>query len=89
MALTYGKGRVFHMTMGDDVAVLSSVGFMTTYQRGMEWAATGRVTQKVPANLPSANTVSYRAGIAKMDPAFRANAQDSARPISSTGAPVK
>jgi type 1 glutamine amidotransferase len=70
MVLSYGKGRIFHTTLGHDVAALSCVGFMTTYQRGTEWAATGKVTQKVPANFPTANTVSYRADIAAMDPAF-------------------
>ena len=72
MVLRYGKGRVFHTTMGHDVAALSCVGFMTTYQRGTEWAATGRVTQKVPATFPTANTVSFRVDIAGMDPAVPA-----------------
>lgn len=43
MAITFGKGRVFHTTLGHDVTALSSVGFTTTFQRGTEWAATGRV----------------------------------------------
>ena len=46
--------------MGHDVAALSCVGFITTFQRGTEWVATGRVTQKVPADFPTADTVSYR-----------------------------
>ena len=33
--------------------------------------ATGRVTQKVPAPFPTADTVSYRADIAAMDPSYR------------------
>jgi uncharacterized protein len=70
MAVRYGKGRIFHTTMGHDVAALSCVGFITTFQRGAEWAATGEVTQKVPANFPTANAVSFRADIAAMDPAF-------------------
>ena len=70
MVLNYGKGRIFHTTLGHDVAALSCVGFITTFQRGTEWAATGRVTQKVPASFPTANTVSYRVDIASMDPAF-------------------
>jgi hypothetical protein len=32
---------------------MESVGFITTLQRGAEWAATGKVTQKVPAHFPS------------------------------------
>jgi type 1 glutamine amidotransferase len=71
MALSFGKGRVFHTTMGHDVAALSSVDFVVTFQRGVEWAATGDVTQKVPATFPTASTVSYRTDIAALDPAFR------------------
>jgi uncharacterized protein len=70
MVLRYGKGRIFHTTMGHDVFALSCVGFMTTFQRGTEWAATGRVTQKVPATFPTATTVSYRVDIAEMDLGF-------------------
>ena len=68
MALRYGKGRIFHTTMGHDVAALSGVGFITTLQRGTEWAATGRVTQKVPTDFPGADKVSIRANIASMAP---------------------
>jgi type 1 glutamine amidotransferase len=69
MVLNYGKGRVFHTTLGHDPMALSCVGFLTIFQRGTEWAATGKVTQKVPASFPAANTVSYRPDIANMDPA--------------------
>lgn len=61
MVLTYGKGRVFHTTMGHDLAALSCVGFITTFQRGTEWAATGKVTQKVPTDFPTADKTSTRA----------------------------
>ena len=60
MALSYGKGRVFHTTMGHDVAALRCVGFITTFQRGTEWAATGKVTQKAPPDFPTADKVSTR-----------------------------
>ena len=70
VVVSYGKGRVFHIPLGHDVAALSCVGFITIFQRGTEWAATGKVTQKVPAGFPTANTVSYRVDIAAMDPAF-------------------
>lgn len=68
MALNWGKGRIFHTTLGHDALALSCVGFATTFQRGTEWAATGKVTQKVPRNFPTADTVSYRADLAAMDP---------------------
>jgi type 1 glutamine amidotransferase len=83
MVLRYGKGRVFHTTLGHDINAMSSVGFIVTLQRGTEWAATGAVTQKVPANFPTANTVSYRADLAAMDPRF-ANGLD---PLSSAPLP--
>jgi uncharacterized protein len=70
MALQYGKGRVFHTTMGHDIVALSSVDFVVTLQRGTEWAATGTVTQKVPASFPTAQTVSYRSDLAAMDPDY-------------------
>jgi type 1 glutamine amidotransferase len=70
IVVDYGKGRVFHTALGHDVNALSCVGFITTFQRGTEWAATGKVTQKVPATFPSANTVSYRTDIAAMDPLY-------------------
>lgn len=70
MVLSYGKGRIFHSTLGHDVYALSSVAAVVTFQRGTEWAATGKVTQKVPASFPTANTVSYRADIAAMDPNY-------------------
>ena len=70
MVLHYGKGRIFHTTMGHDVFALSCVGFMTIFQRGTEWAATGRVTQKAPADFPTAKTVSYRVDLAEKNPAF-------------------
>jgi uncharacterized protein len=58
MVLSYGKGRIFHTTMGHDIPALNCVGFITTFQRGTEWAATGQVTQKVPTNFPTADKVS-------------------------------
>jgi type 1 glutamine amidotransferase len=70
MVLSYGKGRIFHTTLGHDVFALSCMGFVTTFQRGTEWVATGQVTQPVPKNFPTANVVSYRADLAQMDPAF-------------------
>ncbi len=70
MALSFGKGRVFHTVLGHDATGLSCVGFITTFQRCTEWAATGKVTQKPPASFPTAETISYRADIASMDPAI-------------------
>jgi uncharacterized protein len=71
LVVQHGRGRVFHTTLGHDVNGMSSVDFVTTFQRGVEWAATGGVTQKVPASFPTATTVTYRADLAAMDPIYR------------------
>lgn len=68
MVSQFGKGRIFHTTWGHDVMALSSTDAVVLFQRGVEWAATGKVTQAVPASFPTANTVSYRADLAAMDP---------------------
>lgn len=71
MALSYGRGHVFHTTLGHDVNALSSVDFVVTLQRGTEWAATGGVTQTVPSNFPTADSVSYRTDLGAMDPGYK------------------
>ena len=60
MVLTFGKGRIFHTTLGHDTDAMACAGFITTLQRGAEWAATGKVTQKVPKDVPSADKESVR-----------------------------
>lgn len=52
--IEYGKGRVFHTPMGHDVEAMHCVGFVTTVNRGAEWAATGKVTLPIPENFPTA-----------------------------------
>lgn len=44
--LNYGKGRVFHHTFGHDVKALQTPEVRTLIVRGVEWAATGKVTTK-------------------------------------------
>jgi type 1 glutamine amidotransferase len=60
----YGKGRVFHTALGHnngpDLNAQKCVGFIVTFQRGTEWAASGKVTQKAPADFPTAAAVSLR-----------------------------
>jgi len=68
MVSQFGKGRVFHAAWGHDVMALSSTDAVVLFQRGVEWAATGKVTQAAPTGFPTANTVSYRADLASMDP---------------------
>jgi type 1 glutamine amidotransferase len=60
MVNRFGKGRSFHTTLGHDLEAMRCVGFIVTFQRGTEWAGTGRVTQKVPKDFPTADKVSLR-----------------------------
>ena len=60
MTIGFGKGRVFHTTLGHDVPAMECVGFMVTLRRGAEWAATGKVTVKVPPDFPTADKASTR-----------------------------
>ena len=52
MTITFGKGRVFHTAFGHAGKQCVSVAFITTFQRGTEWAATGKVTIPVPEDFP-------------------------------------
>lgn len=54
MVLDYGKGRVFHSVLGHDDFSIENVGFIISFTRGVEWAATGKVTQPIPADFPTA-----------------------------------
>jgi len=58
--IDYGKGRVFHTPMGHGVDSQECVGFIVTLQRGAQWAATGKVTQKLPEDFPTAEKVRSR-----------------------------
>lgn len=61
MVIDYGKGRVFHTTLGHDTEAFEGVGFITTFQRGAEWAATGEVTQAIPKDFPGDDAPTDRA----------------------------
>ena len=60
MAIAYEKGRVFHTTLGHAETAMKCVGFQTTFARGAEWAATGKVTIPVPSDFPAPDKVSLR-----------------------------
>ncbi len=59
--VTYGKGRIYHTVMGHTNAKFADsvqdVGFQVTFSRGTEWAATGKVKQKVPTAFPTETSV--------------------------------
>lgn len=56
--VSYGKGRVFHTPMGHDLTAMKCIGFISTLERGTEWAATGKVTLKLPTNFPTGDKAS-------------------------------
>jgi type 1 glutamine amidotransferase len=60
MVLKYGKGRVFHTTLGHADYSMLCRDFYLTFQRGTEWVATGDCvrTAAVPADFPAADKVS-------------------------------
>lgn len=60
MTIDFGKGRVFHNTLGHADYSLECVGMITVLLRGTEWAATGKVTIPVPDDFPSADKSSSR-----------------------------
>jgi uncharacterized protein len=67
MAISYGKGRVFHDTLGHvgatqkaPITAMNSVDYRVLLQRGTEWAATGNVTIPVPGDFPTAEKTSVR-----------------------------
>ena len=59
MVIDYGKGKVFHTTLGHDTTAMSGRGFAETLNRGTEWVATGKVTfgkvgaDQLPADKPA------------------------------------
>ncbi len=57
----YGKGRVFHTLLGNTGGKpsvgLECVGFIVTFIRGTEWAATGQVTYEIPDDFPTSTEV--------------------------------
>jgi type 1 glutamine amidotransferase len=57
MVIKWGKGRIFHTVLGhvggeSTHPAVEGASFIVTFLRGTEWAATGKVTQKVPDDFP-------------------------------------
>jgi len=61
MTIDFGKGRIFHSTLGHATYSCECVGFVTTFLRGTEWAGTGKVTIPIPKDFPTADKASSRA----------------------------
>ena len=61
MTIDYGQGRIYHTPMGHADYSVECVGFITTFIRGTEWAASGDVTlTEIPKDFPTANAASQR-----------------------------
>jgi len=60
MVIKYGKGRVFHIALGHDDYSFEGVGFIISFLRGTEWAATGEVTIPIPEDFPTAEKATFR-----------------------------
>jgi len=60
MVLDYGKGRIFHTTLGHDDYSCEGVGFIVSFIRGVEWAATGKVTTAIPDDFPTSENPTSR-----------------------------
>jgi type 1 glutamine amidotransferase len=61
----YGKGRVYttmlgHLWRNGPDTAMRCVGFQTMLIRGVEWAATGKVTYPVPKDFPTASEIKLR-----------------------------
>ena len=62
----YGQARIFHTTLGhagntlEDNVAMQCAGFQITLLRGAEWVATGKVTQQIPDDFPTATSISLR-----------------------------
>ena len=65
MVLDYGKGRVFHTTLGHDDYSCEGVGFIVSFIRGVEWAATGKVTTAIPEDFPTSENSTSRKFVMK------------------------
>ncbi|MCE7060240.1 ThuA domain-containing protein [Dyadobacter sp. CY343] len=60
LTVQYGKGRIFHMALGHADYSVECVGFITSLQRGTQWAATGKVDIPIPKDFPTEDKVSQR-----------------------------
>lgn len=60
MTIQYDRGRVFHSVLGHADYSMESVAFITTFVRGTEWAATGKVTVETADDFPGNEKISRR-----------------------------
>lgn len=53
ITIPYGKGRVVNNMLGHAGKQCEAVSTIVLFQRCAEWAATGKVTQEIPADFPT------------------------------------
>jgi uncharacterized protein (TIGR01244 family) len=63
MTIEFGEGRCVQSTLGHAGYSMECVGFITTFLRSAEWAATSSVTIPIPDDFPTADKQSKRAFI--------------------------
>jgi hypothetical protein len=51
--VNYGQGRTLYTALGHDLSAQMESGYVSTFTRGVEWAATGAVTLSADGKLPS------------------------------------
>ncbi|MBI5084349.1 MAG: ThuA domain-containing protein [Acidobacteria bacterium] len=56
----YGKGRMFHTALGHDLDAMRTPGFTASYARGVEWAATAKVSLPALIDLNPKNRDAVR-----------------------------
>ena len=65
--IPFGKGRVYttmlgHLWKNGPDTAMRCVGFQTMLIRGVEWAASGKVSYAVPDEFPTASEIKLRSG---------------------------
>ncbi len=76
----YGKGRVFVTALGHDVEQVQTPAFVTTFARGAEWAATGKVTLPIPGTMGIAAPSGAAAAAAAPPPIYEGYVPRGTRP---------
>lgn len=85
MTLNYGSGRIFHTVLGHSIEQLRMSTFVSTFQRGTEWAATGEVTIPVPDDLIGATGEAVLKIMSNVDNVQRSNYGKNSFQLSNTG----
>jgi type 1 glutamine amidotransferase len=76
-----GKGRIFVTALGHDMGAVQTPEFVTTFARGSEWAASGKVTIPLPGRLRTGNTELATEGRIVTPAALSGNAPSDAVPL--------